>query len=313
MYSPELDVQKIERFCDEQFPLSYEIPAPGKAAVLGVEYPVTITGTNSHYPRILGYSMTEGSFFTTQARKGANRHAVLNGKAAFDLFGSSRAAGSRLKIQDETWIVTGVIDDRDTENRRIYVPSPLRGGKAAFLLARAGGTGASYIRDSLKVLGVYDDSFDFFDTGAEIRFFWERAAAALMLLSCLLPAFLLPPALGRFRTAFSQLRGELKNRYLPELLRSGAPLKFLFSVLALPACAAAILLPLPRVLALCLSWRDLPPLNSLDRRALYPGIAVLRNCLVASGILFWLFLALLAAVLVLGSRYVRNVTLSRHD
>jgi hypothetical protein len=308
MHAPEIDAQKIERFCDEYFPLTYEIPGPGKAEILGVEYPVTLIGTNNRYPGILGYAMAEGSFFSGQAWKGGERHAVLNGKAAFDLFGSIRAAGGRgnlrLKIGDETWVVTGVIHDGDDKNRRIYIPSPARGGKAVSLLARteaAGGKGASYIRDSLKSLGVYDGGFVFFDLGAEIRLFWERAAAALMLLSCLLPAFLFPLALGGFKASFSRLKGELKKHYLPELFCSGGLIlpQFLFFLLALPACAGAILFPLPRILSACFSWGDLPSLDSLDPQALGAGIALLRDCETASGILFWVFLASLAGVFVL--------------
>jgi hypothetical protein len=304
MYAPEIDLQKIERFCDEHFPLTYEIPGPEKAFILGVEYPLTLIGTNSRYPRILGYSMVEGSFFSRQAWKGAERQAVLNGKAAFDLFGSNRAAGSRVRIRNETWIVTGVINDGDDENRRIYVPSPVRGGKAVSLLARtdaAGESGVSYIRDSLKSLGVYEGGFVFFDMGAEIRFFWERAALALMLLSCLLPACIFPLALEKCGAAFSRLRRELTKRYLPELFCSGGftLLGFLFFLLALPACVGAILFLLLRILSICLPWQDLPSLAALDPRALYAGIALLRDCGTASGILFWLFLASFASVFVL--------------
>jgi hypothetical protein len=307
MHAPEIDAQKIERFCDEHFPLTYAIPGPEKAVILGVEYPVTVIGTNSQYPRILGYAMAEGAFFSKQAWKGGERQAVLNGKAAFDLFGSIRAAGSRgnlrLKLGDETWIVTGVIHDGDDETRRIYVPSPARGGKAVSLLARrdaAEGTGVSYIRDSLKSLGVYDGGFAFFDLGAEIRFFWERAAVAFLLLSCLLPAFLFPLALGKFKASFSRLRRELRKRYLPELFCSGGLtlFKFLFSLLALPACAGAGIFLLLRIFSVCLPWQDLPSLGSLDPRALYAGIALLQDCGTASGILFWVFLVSFAAVFV---------------
>jgi hypothetical protein len=313
IHAPEIDLQKIERFCDEHFPLTYEIPGPEKALILGVEYPLTLIGTNSRYPRILGYSMAEGSFFPEQAWKGAERQAVLNGKAAFDLFGSSHSAGSRVKIRNETWIITGVINDGDDENRRIYVPSSVRGGKAVSLLARTDAAGgSSYIRDSLKSLGVYDDGFEFFDLGAEIRFFWERAALALMLLCCLPPAFLLPLALGACRAAFSRLRRELKKHYLTELFCSGglSLFKFLFSLPALPACAGTILFLLLRILSICLPWQDLPSLGSLDPRALYSGIALLRNCGTASGVLFRAFLLFLAAVFVFypaGSRMSGNI------
>jgi hypothetical protein len=47
------------------------------------------------YQILWAYSMAEGAFFSKQAWKGGEQHAVLNGKAAFDLFGSIRAAGSR--------------------------------------------------------------------------------------------------------------------------------------------------------------------------------------------------------------------------
>jgi hypothetical protein len=301
LHAPEIDVQKIERFCDEHFPLGYEITGPEKAVVLGIEYPVTFTGTNSHYPRLLGYPMAEGSFFSKQAWEGGWRHAVLNGKAAFDLFGSSHAAGSRLKIRGETWIVAGVIHDGDEDNRRIYAPSSVRGGKAASLLAQteaAKGINASYIRDSLKSLGVYDSGFGFFSLGAEIRFLRERAAVALMLLSCLLLAFIIPPVLGKFRAAFSRLRRELKSRYLPELLRTGGgiALRCFAAALALPACAGGILFLLLRVVSICLPWQDLPSLGDIDRWSFYPNLALLQDCAAASGILFWLFLASLAAV-----------------
>jgi hypothetical protein len=145
---------------------------------------------------------------------------------------------------------------------------------------------------------VYDGGFVFFDLGAEIRFLWERAAAAFMLLSCLLPAFLFPLALGNCRTAFSRLRRELKKHYLAELFSSGGLtlFKFLVSLLALPACAGAILFLLLRILSVCLPWQDLPSLDALDPRALYAGIALLQDCGTASGILFWVFLASFAAV-----------------
>ncbi|MDR2135321.1 MAG: ABC transporter permease [Treponema sp.] len=285
IHAPAPGLQKVGRFCDEQFPLTYEIPAPGTARVLGAEYPVTVVGTNSHYPRILGLPMTAGSFFSGRAQKNGERRAVLNGKAAFDLFGASRAAGRPLKLGGETWIVTGVLHDGDDETRRIYVPA--RDGAAAALAARAAGGAA---QDSLKPLGLY--GYMFFDMGARMRFLRERAAVAFMLLSCLVPALLIPPALGRCRAAFSRPRGEIDS--LRDLFRPG-PVRLSASVLAPPACAAAILVTLRRVAAICLRWQDLPALGSLDRRALFPGIAAFQSCETASGLLFLLFLAFFAA------------------
>jgi hypothetical protein len=148
---------------------------------------------------------------------------------------------------------------------------------------------------------VYEGGFVFFDLGAEIRFFWERAAVALMLLSCLLPAFIFPLALGKCGAAFSRLRRELTKHYLPELVCSGGLtlLDLIFSLPALPACAGTILFLLLRTLSVCLPWQDLPSLGSLDPRVLYTGIAVLQNCGTASGILFWVFLASFSVAFVL--------------
>jgi hypothetical protein len=308
IHAPELDVKKIERFSDDNFPLTYEIMGPEKAVVLGVEYPVTLVGTNTHYPRLLGYPIEEGSFFSKQDWENCRRHAVLNGKGAFTLFGSSHVAGRGLKIRGETWIVTGVINDGDEDTSRIYAPSSVWGGRASSLIAGTGGAGggggevdAAYIRDNLKSLGIYDRSFTFFDLGAGTNFLGEQAAAAFMLLCSLFLAFCMFPALGKFRAVFSLLRQRLNYRYSPELPRSGGrtACTFFASLLLPPACSGGILFLLRRVVSICLPWQDLPSLGDIDRRIFYPKLALFEDCAAASGILFLLFLVFLAAALIL--------------
>jgi hypothetical protein len=170
-HSPSIGVKEIERFCEDELPLTYEIPRAERAAVSMKEYPVILLATNAVYQRLLGYPLTEGSFFSKQAWDRKERHAVLNEKAAFDLFGSRSITGALLKIRGETWIVSGVIRDGDEDECRVYVPSSVQGGEALFLLALInpqGGLSAAYIKNRLPSLGVREGDFEFYDLGAAV-------------------------------------------------------------------------------------------------------------------------------------------------
>jgi hypothetical protein len=135
IHAPLISLQKIEQICEDEFPLTYELLRPERAATAIDGYAVTLVGVNRFYPRVLGFPMVEGSFFTQQAWDGKLRHAVLNEEGANVLFGSTRVSGQRVKIKGEVWIVSGVINDGDTEGR-IYVPSSLMAsGGASYLLA----------------------------------------------------------------------------------------------------------------------------------------------------------------------------------
>jgi hypothetical protein len=283
--APRINLQKIKQLCEDEFPLTYELLQPERAATAITEYAVTLVGVNSFYPRILGFPLVEGSFFTQQAWDGKLRHVVLNEEGATVLFGSTRVSGQRLKIKGEIWIVSGVINDGDTENCRIYVPSSLLSSPGAlYLLVKADET---IIKDSLKSLGLSDDTFYFFNLGNHARLFGEQAALALMFFCSLLLILRLPRDWEKCRTLFFTFRGELKKNYLREVLRTAKIFTALLPVLRLAVCAAVVLLLLRRSLAFCLPWQDLTPLKYVERNIFCGKILRLQYWETTSWFLFF--------------------------
>ena len=304
--SPKINVQKIEEFSLDEFLVTYEIPGSEKISLPQGDFPVTVIGTNDCYSKILGLTMTEGSFFSKQAWTGRQRHAVLNEKAAFTIFGSSRIVNNRFRIRNETWLVTGVISDGDDEHSRVYVPSSIHGAPAGELLAlTSSGYDEAYIKNSIKNLDVREGSFTFFNLGTQIRLLWERVLVVPPLFFALFFAGLLRPFTVKFTMAISALRAETARRYTGEILRKNR--KAVFK----PAALALVLLFLPtaalflflRIASIVLRWQDIPSMTAINREIFYPHLVRLYNFELVSRFFFGFtlfFLACLAVCVLMG-------------
>jgi hypothetical protein len=302
--APQLDLRGVERFCEDEFPLSYELPRAVKITGPRGEGEAILVGTNSAYPRVLGLSLVAGSFFSREAWEGELRLGTLNETAARELVGSDAIAGTRFRLRGETWMILGVIRDGDEENRRIYVPSSVEGGWAFSLAARLDHPrriGAAYARDRLKTLGVREGAFEFYPLGDQVLLLQDRALAAGGFLALFLLLSLLP-LLSRRAAAFAgELRGELRRRYPGELLRRRwrelLPRVTVFP--ALPATLGAALFLALKLLALVLPWGDLPSLADLGKDQFAAKLAALRFWELPSGLLFGVSLVLSTLFLVL--------------
>ncbi|MCL2121622.1 MAG: ABC transporter permease, partial [Clostridiales bacterium] len=119
-----LDTQQIEEFCEEEFLVTYEIERQTSAEVHRYHLPLTQVATNSCYAQVLGYRTLSGGFFSAAAFKAGYREVVLNGSAAFQLFGGYQIIGLPLQMDGASWLVAGVIDDgRGEDDPRVYVPA----------------------------------------------------------------------------------------------------------------------------------------------------------------------------------------------
>ena len=293
--SRRFDVEVIEEFAEKWFLLSYEIPGPERVSLPHAEYPVTLVATNSSYPRILGFSMLEGAFFSKQAWKGKQKHAVLNETAAFTIFGSTNIAGRRFRIHNDTWLVTGVISDGDVNKARIYIPSSVRGGEAG-ALALTGGMDEAYVRNSLKTLGIQEGYFDFINLGTQCRLLWERAEVVTLLFFAFLFISLLKPLIGGFKKAGSAMKRDLTRLYPGELLqrRGNSFYKVVFLSLGLVLLPILTLFLFLRLASVCLPWQDIPSLADLNRDFFILRLSEIRGFELISRFFFGCSLALLA-------------------
>jgi hypothetical protein len=258
------DVQEIEDFSEKEFLLTYEIPGAERVSLSYAEYPVTVIATNSSYPGILGLNMLEGAFFPKQAWKGKQRYAVLNETAAFTIFGSANISGSRFRIRNDTWLVTGVISDGDEDKARIYIPSSSMGGEADALALT--GVDETYAKNSLKTLGIQEGNFSFLNMASQCRLLWERAEAIALLFFAFLFLSLLKPLIGGLSIARSTLKKDLDRLYLGELLqkRGKSFHKVAFFALGLVLLPTLALLLFLRLASVCLPWQDIPSPTNLN-------------------------------------------------
>ncbi|MDR2575920.1 MAG: ABC transporter permease [Treponema sp.] len=309
--SPRIDINKIEDFIEADFLLTYEIPSSDRVSLSNGEYPVTLIGTNSCYSRILGLSMIEGSFFSARDWEGKQRQAVLNEKAAFDIFGSSRIVGNRFKIRNEVWLVAGVINDGNEDHCRIYVPSSIReGGADALMALTSGGIDEAYVKNSLKVLGIQEAVYNFFNFGTITNLLWERVVIILLLFLVLLFLSLLRPLAIKCKAAFVVLKEELERRYMGQILKENRktilkPLPFVLGLTIFPVMALFLFL---RLASICLPWQDIPSLALISRELFYPHLERLCDYELASCLLFFVSLAILGVVVV-----SVNILLKHHE
>ncbi|MDR1804532.1 MAG: ABC transporter permease [Treponema sp.] len=270
--SPRFDVQAIEEFSEKEFLLSYEIPGAERIGLTYAEYSATVIATNSSYPGILGLNMLEGAFFSKQAWTGKQRHAVLNKTAAFTIFGSGDIVGSRFRLRNDTWLVTGVISDGDEDKARIYIPSSVRGGETG-ALAVMGGINEMYAKNGLKTLGIQEGNFSFINLGTQCRLLWERAEVTLLLFFAFLFLGIFKHLTAGFAEAATALKRDLSRLYPAELLRKNRgtvtrSVSFTLGMVLFPVMALFLFL---RLASVCLPWQDIPSLSNLN-----PGFFFLR-------------------------------------
>jgi hypothetical protein len=300
---PGTDINKIEDFIEKDFLLTYEITGSDRVSLSNGDYSVTLIGTNSCYSRLLGLPMIEGGFFSARDWEGKQRQAVLNEKAAFDIFGSSRIVGNRFKMRNEIWLVAGVVNDGDEDHCRLYVPSSVRGGAADALLALtspSGGIDEAYVKSSLKTLDIQEASYNFFNFGTITDLLWKRAAVIPLLLFALFSLSLLRPLALKFRTAFVSLREELERRYMGQIFSDDRkiilkPALFSLGLAAFPVLALFLLL---RLASICLPWQDIPSLGLINRELFYPHLEQLCDFEFVSRVLFFVSLAVLGGAVV---------------
>ncbi|MDR1400455.1 MAG: ABC transporter permease [Treponema sp.] len=275
-YAPALiNLDAIEQFCEDEFLLTYEQRDLSSASTVYQQCQVTLVGTNSLYPALLGYQVLSGAFFTKAAWNAKSRHAVLNETAAFTLFGSNKIVGKTIKLDKEIWLVSGVLYDDDDENNVIYIPS-INNAQSAHasaiiaLLAPEQGISETYAKNALKVLGVQDATYIFVNMENMANLYWEWLFAALKLTLCVLFGLFTSVMLRYIKAAVLVFMDTLKQQYLKdslvmswkELLRIIALVIFLLAGIVF--CLTLVL----QVLTGFLYWHSLPWNNEDFRSAI---------------------------------------------
>ena len=297
-----ISIERIKNLTDEGAVLSYANATAQSAKSVQSTYAVTVIGTNQYYPIIRSYQMVNGSFFTAEQHDYKNRVAVLNTKAAFDLFGSEGTTGRSLVLNGQPYLVLGVIRDGDEENRNIFVPGPCFTESAGTVLAKADNPAAMLeIRAQLNRIGINDIQYDFAYLGDfSAILHGNLTAVPLILIVCVL--LIIAWKLGlSLRREWAALRQKMRQRYLAELLRNRD--RSVLLTAALPFAIAAVLttclLLSQTLLVQALSLYDaMPAALSMLRSSPPPDIYTTSGFLFLSGLLLPLLSIEVAALTV---------------
>ena len=296
-----IDIDSIEEFSKNEFLLTYEIPFLETVNLAYGNFPVTVIGTTGSYPGILGLTMLEGSFFLNQAWTGKLMYAVLNEKAADTIFGSTMITGSRFRIQNDTWLVSGVIKDGNDREARIYVPSSVTGGKAdALALAISGRLDEFYVINSLRTLGVWEKDFDFVNFNAFSRIIKERFLVIFLLFLSFFLFSLVMPLVTALKQQIFSLRKDITHFYPDEIFkyRRKSLYKTFLSGLSLILVPVLSLFLILRIVSICLPWKDIVSLSALNRTFFSVYLDWVHRLEIVSFFLFLLFLFALVVVFV---------------
>ena len=302
-----INTAAIEDFTADEFLISYSINSSQRFVLPHAEFPVTVTATTSAYAQMLGLPLVNGSFFGAQAWKGKLRHAVLNETAAVNIFGNTAVSGSRFRMLNESWIVTGVINDGDEDRGRVYIPSSVQGADAVSLIALMDKSiDEAYIKSRLKTLGILEGDYTFYNFRTIIGLLRDRIIVLVLFLAGLLLLSILASLWKKIIASFNEFLLQKEHRYIREIAKAkpGFIIKpSVYALLFLSAIAAALFLFL-RAVSIMLPWQNILFLNSLNWDLFYPYIENLRNLEFASRILFILDTATLAVFIAVLNIYL---------
>lgn len=120
----EVSAEELEKINGDLFLLTYEIGSKENIQALNANYDVALTKTNFTYPFIMHKKLLEGSFFTEKDQKEGKKSVTLNKAAAYAMFGNLNICGSEVKIGQDEYTVTGVINDKN-EEKNVYIPASI--------------------------------------------------------------------------------------------------------------------------------------------------------------------------------------------
>ncbi|MCL1817192.1 MAG: ABC transporter permease, partial [Clostridiales bacterium] len=209
------------------------------------------------------YRLLAGGFISNATWQAQTREVVLNKTAAFQLFGGNEVVGQTLKLGNESWLVSGVLDDKNTITPCIYAPASVTGGEADSLLVLMDKTAvnADYAKNALKQLGIYEHNYVIVNLATASATFDQRLIVGFKIILILIIILLLRYCLKSLAKRLPLYREQLKQLYPSELLTKhfSALIKTALAALALLGGLAVLLILALQILATCLSWQNLLP------------------------------------------------------
>lgn len=245
---------------NEKIMLTYETEYNKPVSALTVNVSVSLIATNYTYPFVLEYPVISGGFFSKEAQDNGNRAAVLNKKAAFDIFGTEAANGNEIYIDMKPYIVVGVIDDGDNENLKVFIPSSAIGEKIAeCVIVSLDGTSEEQVKNELKTSGIDETRFTFLNLALISSVISGKTRLSLIIAGMGFLIIALKILLHFFKNNITGLKELRQREYLSGLLKdkSGITLKLIVSAVLTVILLSAWFILLLNAAEMLLAVKDL--------------------------------------------------------
>ena len=152
----------LEDINQGRYMLTYKNEYQRRIEALNTRHDVTIIGTNYTWPFVMELPIISGHFFSLSDQTHRNRMAVLNGPAAFAIFGDY-SSGGIVFIDSERYVVTGVIADGQ-EDPFVYIPAAILSNRADTVIMRLEyDLTREMAKGILSAAGVIESRYEFTD------------------------------------------------------------------------------------------------------------------------------------------------------
>ena len=210
------DAVAIEKADEIEAKLTYEIVDTVRAKA-AVNIDTRQIGTNHFYYDIMGYAMTSGNFFTPIAQQEKRKVAVLNETLALESFGSFDIVGKQISLNNEMYVIVGVIKD-NKEETAVYVPAILTNTSISNFIEVIETEETTLA--NLKSLGVSQNSFYLVSLGEFAKVIKSKFALAWWLLALVVSSFLSIKGIKVIEKSVHKVKRLYKDEYLSEVIKS---------------------------------------------------------------------------------------------
>ena len=162
-----LRANQVDQMSDSLM-LTYKNRTRANITALNTRQDVNLIETNHKLPFVMNYSILHGGFFRQDAVQYRHAVAVLNEYAAFKIFGTIESTGNVFTMNSITYVVVGVIDDKDMDNLNVYIPIGLLGDaiESISINLDISPYTAEEIVNKLQQVGIIDDDYRFINFAA---------------------------------------------------------------------------------------------------------------------------------------------------
>lgn len=251
-----VSIESLNEISNQKFLITYEQIENKMVKVFGVNHNVMVISTNYLYPHVLNLQVLKGGFFSKQLEDDKSKSVVLNELSAFELFGNIDVIGNEIDINNYNYTIVGVINDRDDENKNMYIPITINHDSVNRFIVNTKDRDSEYIINELNSLGISESSYNFIDIGLKSKIIQDKYMLAIELAMFVILIFVLYISVKGIFKQISLFKDESHNHYFKDIFINNPKvvIKFIFYLIFSSFLVGLLIYMLQQMLKKFLIW-----------------------------------------------------------